>query len=63
MKDTPLSNCERDFLLRAISEKKVGFSQNIYKIARFTKLKLWLSELWTTYHVTYNILFWSVADR
>lgn len=24
MKDTPLSNCERDFLLRAIAEKKVG---------------------------------------
>lgn len=24
MKDTPLSNCERDFLLKAIEEKKVG---------------------------------------
>lgn len=35
MKDTPLSNCERDFLLRAISEKKVGLSQNIYTIVEF----------------------------
>ena len=24
MRDTPLSNCERDFLLKAIEEKKVG---------------------------------------
>lgn len=25
MKETPLSNCERDFLLKAIEEKKVSF--------------------------------------
>lgn len=25
MKDTPLANCERDFLLKAIEEKKVSW--------------------------------------
>lgn len=29
MKDTPLSNCERDFLLKAIEEKKVSWCLNI----------------------------------
>ncbi len=28
MKDTPLSNCERDFLLKAIEEKKVSWFLN-----------------------------------
>ena len=29
MKDTPLSNCERDFLLQAIQEKKVSCLLNV----------------------------------
>ena len=29
MRDTPLSNCERDFLLKAIQEKKVGDPEHL----------------------------------
>lgn len=39
MKETPLSNCERRFLLRAIEEKKVWFGPR--RIARCVGLKVW----------------------
>lgn len=34
MKETPLSNCERRFLLRAIEEKKVGGAGDVRLLGR-----------------------------
>lgn len=37
MKETPLSNCERDFLLKAIQEKKVNIASSFWNHMNPTK--------------------------
>lgn len=54
MKDTPLANCERDFLLKAIEEKKVGWFLNMSYVSTLVHWHQWCFHLKHTIWKVWN---------